>query len=103
MLSGQGYADLAGRHFDLVINATSSSLSEELPALPEGVFAAGALAYEVMYGKGLTPFLTFARSQGVQRLSDGLGMLVEQAAESFRLWRDLRPQTRPVIEALRKA
>ncbi|MGH8631004.1 MAG: shikimate dehydrogenase [Burkholderiales bacterium] len=103
VLSGQGYADLAGRHFDLIINATSSSLSDELPPLPAGVFAPGALAYEMMYGKGLTPFLCFAREQGVQRLADGLGMLVEQAAESFRLWRGVRPQTGPVIQALRGA
>jgi shikimate dehydrogenase len=103
VISGQGYPDLAGKHFDLVINATSSSLSEELPPLPAGVFAADALAYEMMYGKGLTPFLSFARDQGVQRVADGLGMLVEQAAESFRLWRGVRPRTGPVIEALRKA
>jgi len=103
VLSGQGFGDLAGRHFDLVINATSSSLADELPPLPAGVFAVDALAYEMVYGKGLTPFLSFARDQGVTRLSDGLGMLVEQAAESFRLWRGVRPQTRPVIEALRKS
>jgi shikimate dehydrogenase len=103
VLSGQGYADLQGRHFDLVINATSSSLAGELPPLPQGVFAADALAYELMYGKGVTPFLAFAKSQGVQHLSDGLGMLVEQAAESFRLWRGVLPQTRPVIESLRNA
>ncbi len=103
VLSGQGYSDLAGRHFDLVINATSSSLSDELPPLPASVFAADALAYELMYGRGLTPFLAFAREQGVRRLADGLGMLVEQAAESFRLWRGVRPSTGPVIEALRKA
>lgn len=101
VLSGQGYADLAGRHFDVVINATSSSLADELPPLPAGLFAPGALAYEMMYGKGLTPFLTFAREQGVQHLADGLGMLVEQAAESFRLWRGVRPRTGPVIQALR--
>jgi shikimate dehydrogenase len=102
VLSGQGFGDLAGRHFDLVINATSSSLQDELPPLPDGVFAAGALAYEMMYGKGMTPFLSFAGQQGVKLVADGLGMLVEQAAESFRLWRGVRPQTRSVIAALRK-
>ena len=100
VLSGLRYAELAGQHFDLVINATSSSLQGELPPLPAGVFAEGSLAYDMMYGKGLTPFLAFARSQGALRLADGLGMLVEQAAESFFLWRGVRPETRAVIELL---
>jgi shikimate dehydrogenase len=100
VLSGLHYAELAGHHFDLVINATSSSLQGELPPLPAGVFAEGSLAYDMMYGKGLTPFLAFARSQGVLRLADGLGMLVEQAAESFFLWRGVRPETRAVIDLL---
>jgi shikimate dehydrogenase len=100
VLSGLRYAELAGHHFDLVINATSSSLQGELPPLPAGVFAEGSLAYDMMYGKGLTPFLAFARSQGALRLADGLGMLVEQAAESFFLWRGVRPETRAVIELL---
>jgi shikimate dehydrogenase len=65
------------------------------------VFAEGSLAYDMMYGKGLTPFLAFAQAQGAARLADGLGMLVEQAAESFFLWRGVRPETRPVIELLR--
>lgn len=102
VLSGLRYDELAGHHFDLVINATSSSLEGELPPLPVGVFAGGSLAYDMMYGKGLTPFLAFAQSQGAARLADGLGMLVEQAAESFFLWRGVRPETRPVIELLRK-
>ena len=101
VLSGLRYDELAGHHFDVVINATSSSLHGELPPLPAGVFAAGSLAYDMMYGKGLTPFLAFARSQGAARLADGLGMLVEQAAESFFLWRGVRPETIPVIELLR--
>jgi len=100
ILSGLRYAELAGQHFDLVINATSSSLQGELPPLPAGVFAEGSLAYDMMYGKGLTPFLAFARSQGALRLADGMGMLVEQAAESFFLWRGVRPETRAVLELL---
>ncbi len=99
-VEGGDYARLAGRQFDIVINATSSSLSDALPPLPPGVFAPGALAYDMMYGKGLTPFLQFARGNGAARLADGLGMLVEQAAESFFLWRGVRPQTRPVIDML---
>lgn len=100
-LCASSYADLAGEEFDIVINATSASVEGELPALPKGVFAPGAWAYDMMYGKGLTPFLQFARAQGVERLSDGLGMLVEQAAESFFLWRGERPDTTPVLALLR--
>jgi shikimate dehydrogenase len=95
------YAELAGRQFDLIVNATSASLSGALPPLPHGVFAPGALAYDMMYGKGETPFLAFARSAGAATLADGLGMLVEQAAESFFIWRGLRPDTAPVLKLLR--
>lgn len=101
VVSGLGYGELAGHHFDLVINATSSSLRGEVPPLPAGIFAPGALAYDMMYGKEPTPFLVFAQAQGAARTADGLGMLVEQAAESFFLWRGVRPQTAPVIELLR--
>ena len=101
VVAGVGYSELRGKHFDLVVNGTSSSLSDALPPLPDGLFADGALAYEMMYGKGLTPFLAFAGAQGARQLSDGLGMLVEQAAESFRLWRGVAPQTAPVIQSLR--
>lgn len=100
-VEGGDYARLAGRQFDIVINATSSSLSDALPPLPRGVFAEGALAYDMMYGKGLTPFLQFAQDNGAAHLSDGLGMLVEQAAESFLLWRGVRPETAPVITLLK--
>jgi shikimate dehydrogenase len=95
------YASLAGEQFDLVINATSSSLNDALPPLPAGIFAPGSLAYDMMYGKGLTAFLSFAEEQGAGRLADGLGMLVEQAAESFYLWRGVRPATQQVIARLR--
>jgi len=102
-LRGCDYAELAGQSFDLVINATSASLSGQLPPLPEGIFAAESLAYDMMYGQGQTPFLVFAGSQGVARLADGLGMLVEQAAEAFRVWRGIRPDTEPVMAMLRVA
>ena len=95
------YANLAGQEFDLVINATSASLNGELPPLPPSVFAAESLAYDMMYGSGLTPFLQFAQQHGAIHLADGIGMLVEQAAESFFLWRGVRPETEPVIEMLR--
>lgn len=93
------YQNLPGRQFDLVINATSSGLSDELPPIPVGIFAPGALAYDMMYGRE-TPFIRFAREQGAT-VADGLGMLVEQAAEAFYLWRGIRPQTAPVIAQLR--
>jgi shikimate dehydrogenase len=85
--------------FDLVLNATSAGLRDEMPALPEGIFAAGALAYDLVYGKE-TPFMAFARTRGA-RTADGLGMLVEQAAAAFSIWRGVRPDTRPVIAKLR--
>lgn len=97
----RAYEELAGKRFDLVINATSSSLSNQLPPLPEGVFKPGALAYDMMYGRE-TPFMKFARAQGAAIVSDGLGMLVEQAAEAFYKWREVRPDTRPVLAALRQ-
>lgn len=87
--------------FDLVINATSAGLADEAPPLPPGILRSGVLAYDMVYGRE-TPFLTAARRAGA-RTCDGLGMLVEQAAESFFLWRGVRPQTRPVLEKLRGA
>ncbi|EXI79021.1 MAG: Shikimate dehydrogenase [Candidatus Accumulibacter appositus] len=100
---GCGYLELAGQSFDLVINATSASLAGALPPLPvaPSVFAPASLAYDMMYGKGETPFLAFARAQGAERLADGVGMLVEQAAEAFHFWRGVCPDTAPVIAALR--
>jgi shikimate dehydrogenase len=101
-LEGGGYGALAGRRFEVVINATSASLADALPPLPPECFAPGALAYDMMYGRGTTPFLAFARAHGAGRCADGLGMLVEQAAESFFVWRGVRPETAPVREMLRR-
>jgi shikimate dehydrogenase len=95
-----GYADLAGESFDVVINATSTGLGGESLPLPPGLFAPGALAYDMVYGRGLTPFLRQARAAGVTALADGVGMLVEQAAEAFGWWRGVRPDTRDVIARL---
>lgn len=86
--------------FDVVINATSASLSGSALALPAAVFAPGALAYDMVYGKGLTPFLRTAQAAGCARLADGAGMLVEQAAEAFAWWRGVRPDTRAALQAL---
>jgi shikimate dehydrogenase len=102
-LRGTGYATLPQHGFDLVINASSAGLTGEAPPLPESAFASGAAAYDMVYGKGETPFLQLARRSGVTRLADGLGMLVEQAAESFFVWRGVRPATAPVLEMLRAA
>ncbi|MDB5779206.1 MAG: shikimate dehydrogenase [Polaromonas sp.] len=97
---GCTYAELAGQAFDVVLNATSASLRFELPPVPASVFAPGCLAYELAYGKGLTPFLRLAQSAGARQLADGVGMLAEQAAEAFEWWRGVRPDTRAVIEKL---
>jgi shikimate dehydrogenase len=102
-VSGCGYSELGGRSFDIVIDATSAALSGTMQALPAGTFAPGSLAYEMMYGRGETPFQRLARNQGAAMISDGLGMLVEQAAESFFVWRGVRPDCAPVMELLRGA
>jgi shikimate dehydrogenase len=96
-----GYADLdALGRFDLVVNATSASLTGDLPPVPASVFSPQGAAYELAYGKGLTPFLRHARHAGVRGIADGVGMLVEQAAEAFRWWRGVRPATSAVIDQL---
>jgi len=99
-LSWRSYDALQDMRFDLVINATSAGLKDEMPPLPEGIFAPGALAYDMVYGKE-TPFLRFSAERGA-RAADGIGMLVEQAAESFSIWRAVRPTTKPVIARLRE-
>ena len=86
----------AGDAFDVVINATSASLSGQAPAVPATAFAPGALAYDMVYGKGLTPFLAQAQAAGCAHVADGVGMLIEQAAEAFAWWRGVRPDTRAV-------
>jgi shikimate dehydrogenase len=99
---GCGYAELAETRFDLIINATSAGLAGELPPLPplETLIAPGALVYDMVYGRD-TPFLALARNVGA-RTSDGAGMLAEQAAESFLIWRGVRPDTQTVLAALRQ-
>lgn len=86
--------------FDIIINATSASLADDLPPVPSTVFGSAAFAYDMMYGKEPTVFMHFASSHGAA-VRDGLGMLVEQAAESFLLWRGVRPETAPVYAELR--
>ena len=94
---------LAGQRFDIVINATSIGLGSEVPRdlWPSGLFAPGGFAYDLVYANATTPFLAWAAEQGVTRTADGLGMLIEQAAESFVIWRGVRPNTAPVFALMR--
>ena len=101
-VEASGYDELVGKRFDIVINGTSASLKGEMPPLPVNLFANNAVAYDMMYGDKPTPFLEWAMLHGAETAVDGLGMLVEQAAESYLLWRGARPDTRPVIQHLRK-
>jgi shikimate dehydrogenase len=98
-VTGLAYEAVQGV-FDVVLNASSSSLTHELPPLPASVFAPGCLAYDLTYGKGLTPFLKLAQQAGVTQVADGVGMLAEQAAEAFAWWRGVRPDTSSVIAQL---
>ncbi len=99
-VDGGGFEALAGRAFDLVINATSAGLGDAVLPVPTFAFAPGCLAYEMLYGRD-TPFMAQARAAGAT-VADGLGMLVEQAAEAFFVWRGVRPDTAPVMAALRE-
>lgn len=100
VLRAGGYDLIGDERFDLVVNATSASMRDELPPAAPTIFRTDGLAYELAYGLGATPFLRLARSAGVKRVADGVGMLVEQAAESFAWWRGIRPNTGPIIKAL---
>ena len=95
------YTSFSNKHFDIIINATSASLNNAMPEVPADIFAHATLAYDMMYGNELSRFLKFAQEQGARQVADGIGMLVEQAAESFFLWRGVTPQTKPVITQLR--
>ena len=97
---GCGYADLAGQSFDLILNATSASLSDELPPLAEGLLAENGSCYDLAYASEPTAFVRWAQQHKAQHSLDGLGMLVEQAAEAFYLWRGVRPDTTRVIQEL---
>lgn len=95
-----GLSDVAGQTFDLIINGTSASLQDEILELPDDILTKNTFCYDMVYGKGLTPFLDWSRKHGANLYCDGIGMLVEQAAESFYLWRDIRPDTQPVLKYL---
>jgi shikimate dehydrogenase len=99
-LTAIGYHELGDEPFDLVINATAASLAGELPSLPPGVVNTRSICYDMAYAREDTPFVRWAHQRGVARALMGLGMLVEQAAESFYLWRSVRPDTASVLAAL---
>ena len=102
-INGLGFDDLAAMQFDLIINGTSASLKGEMPSVPASVIHADTFCYDMMYAAEPTVFMQWAANHGAvaNNITDGLGMLVEQAAESFKLWRGIEPQTQPVIEAIR--
>ena len=102
-ISAQTPESLSGQRFDIVVNATSLGLGTAVPPgiWPHRLFAERALAYDLVYADQTTPFLQWARAEGAQRTADGLGTLIEQAAESFFLWRGVRPETGPVFRLLR--
>ncbi|HTQ36614.1 MAG TPA: shikimate dehydrogenase [Steroidobacteraceae bacterium] len=99
-LRASDYAALGGESFDIVINATAASLAGELPPLPPGIVTARSICYDMAYAREDTPFVRWAHERGVARAPMGLGMLVEQAAESFHLWRGVRPDTASVLVEL---
>ena len=90
------------RNYDLVINATAAGLAGQMPELNAGCISHNTLAYDMVYGSQLTPFMEWALDNGAHAVHDGLGMLVEQAAASFCLWHGVHPQTKPVIELMSK-
>jgi shikimate dehydrogenase len=99
-VTGCGFDVLKNRQFDLILNATSASLSGQLPPLPAGLLAENGNCYDLAYGNEPTAFVRWAQENHAAKSLDGLGMLVEQAAEAFFIWRGVRPKTRPVIELL---
>jgi shikimate dehydrogenase len=99
-ISGCGFSEVRGPPYDLIINATSASLQGEMPQLPAGLVSEETVCYDMAYGRADTPFTLWAKSLHAARATKGWGMLIEQAAESFLLWRGIRPNTQPVLEAL---
>ncbi len=99
-IKGCGLDEFGTESYDIIINATSASLSGELPELPATLINQNTFCYDMMYASEPTTFMRWAQQHGAKHAVDGKGMLVEQAAESFRLWRDCEPETAPVIEAL---
>lgn len=95
-----GFDDLAGQQFDIIINATSASLTDDMPVLPDKILAVGGSCYDLAYANQPTAFVQWGQAQHAHKSLDGLGMLVEQAAEAFYIWRGIRPNTKAVIGML---
>ena len=100
-IEGCGFDALSGQQFDLIINGTSTSLSGTVPPLPECLLAEGGITYDMFYAQKPTAFVLWGHAQKASKALDGLGMLVEQAAEAFQIWRGIRPSSKTVIEMLR--
>lgn len=101
-IEGCGLNELVGKKFDLIINATAAGLIDRVPEIPDGLLEKGGWCYDMMYGDKPTAFARWGVAHGAAKVIDGLGMLVEQAAESFYLWRGIRPDTAPVMQQQRK-
>ena len=101
-INGCGLDEINQADFDIVINGTSASLQGDLPPLPDTIFRKKSCSYDMMYSAQATPFMQWSADNGAAKVFDGLGMLVEQAAESFYLWRNVRPETKPVIQHIRQ-
>ena len=102
-LNSCSFDETQGQDFDLIVNATSASLSGDLPPTPASIITNNIVCYDMVYGKNETPFLKWAKAQGASKVIDGLGMLVGQAAVSFSVWHNVTPDVKPVIDFLRKA
>ncbi len=100
-ISGYGFDQIDKNEFDIIINATSASLENKIPKISKQLIKPNVVCYDMVYGKEMTPFLSWAKKHGSVHLIDGLGMLVGQAAESFRIWRNVKPEIEPVIKNLR--
>ena len=101
-INGCGLDEINERDFDIVINGTSASLKGDLPALPDSIFRGNSCSYDMMYAAQATPFMQWSTENGASQVFDGLGMLVEQAAEAFFIWRGVRPETANVIQTIRQ-
>ncbi|VAW92133.1 Shikimate 5-dehydrogenase I alpha [hydrothermal vent metagenome] len=102
-ISAGSYNALTGKQFDIIINATAASLQGELAPLPDNILTKNAICYDMMYSNQTTPFMDWATQHNAALVSDGLGMLVEQAAESFFIWRAVRPESQALIKRLRQS
>jgi len=101
-INASSYEALAGQSYDLIINGTSTSLQGKIPPLADGLITQNGWCYDMMYANTATPFMQWAKNQGATNILDGLGMLVEQAAESFYIWRKIKPNTASIIQHVKQ-